>query len=289
MRPYPVARPAGTRRPSARHLVALGLVALLSAGLPAGCDLGPSGSGAGGAAGDGPAAPTGPAAHTGPAVGQPQSASVPGMSGWPAGERLTDPVVGYPEAGTGGWDLAPGQSAVIGARGPLLRFQVAVERDITGLDRQDFADRVVAVLAGPASWAATGAWRLQRVDAGQPASFTIHLATPATRDVLCRSTSPDRYTSCRRDNRVVLNVARWAHGAPRYGDDLTSYREYMVNHEVGHRLGQGHELCPGPGRPAPVMQQQTLGLHGCLPNPLVLLDGVRYAGPSGQYNDPIPR
>ena len=84
MRPYPVARPAGTRRPSARHLVALGLVALLSAGLPAGCDLGPSGSGAGGAAGDGPAAPTGPAAHTGPAVGQPQSASVPGMSGWPA-------------------------------------------------------------------------------------------------------------------------------------------------------------------------------------------------------------
>jgi hypothetical protein len=98
----------------------------------------------------------------------------------------------------------------------------------------------------------------------------------------------DGYTSCRNGDRVVINVARWATGAKAFDASLATYRQYVVNHEVGHRLGKDHELCPGPGKPAPVMQQQTLGMHGCRENGWPYLDGKRYAGSTGHYNDLLP-
>ncbi|MGW0433821.1 DUF3152 domain-containing protein [Micromonospora sp. NPDC003197] len=197
------------------------------------------------------------------------------------------PEISYPQVGSGKWTTATGRTAIQGHAGRVMRFQVAVEEGVVGIDPQQFAAEVLATLGDSRGWTAGGQFRFQRVGPGEQRDFTVYLATPATRDALCGD-GYDRYTSCRNGARVVLNVARWANGVPHYGADLIAYRAYLVNHEVGHRLGHGHELCPGKGRPAPVMQQQTLGLHGCVANPWVYLGGHRHAGRSGAYDDPVP-
>ncbi|GAB3806731.1 DUF3152 domain-containing protein [Micromonospora zhanjiangensis] len=200
---------------------------------------------------------------------------------------VAEPTVTYAQRGTGTWRTAKEQGAVAGRSGQLLRYRVAVEGGIGNIDLERFAGQVAAILADPRGWTGGGRWRLQRVGPRVAADFTVQLATPVTRSRLCGDTT-DLYTSCRVGDQVVLNVARWVRGVPQFGGDLTTYRQYLVTHEVGHRLGHGHELCPKAGGPAPVMQQQTLGLHGCLPNAWPRPKDADFAGPPGAYDDPIP-
>jgi hypothetical protein len=208
----------------------------------------------------------------------PKTTSAPGG---PA-EQIT-----YPQRGNVRYSVLPGNPATIGKAGTLRTFQIAIEGGIKGVDRTAFANFVRATYAAPQGWASGGLWRFRQVGPGQAADFTLMLVTPSTRDTICGG-GPDRYTSCRIGDRVVLNVARWVRGVPNYGAPLPQYRQYMINHETGHRLGRGHELCRAAGQPAPVMQQQTLGLHGCTAYAWPYLGHARYQGRLGKYDDPIP-
>ncbi|MEU4479669.1 DUF3152 domain-containing protein [Micromonospora sp. NPDC023966] len=207
----------------------------------------------------------------------PLSADPSLANGTGAGAR-TEPS-GYPAEGPGSFAAADSRSPVRGEDGPLRRYRVEVEQG-AGQDVDEFAATVDAVLGDPRSWIASGELRVQRVPEAVAADFTIYLATPATSERMCAEggLSTERYTSCRLPGRVIINLARWLEAVPDYGAPLEVYRTYVVNHEVGHEFGELHQACPGPGAPAPVMQQQTYGLDGCVPNAWPYVDGIRYEG-----------
>ena len=65
---------------------------------------------------------------------------------------------------------------------------------------------------------------------------------------------------------MAVNLKHRLLGSPEFDGPIHDYRALIINHEVSHRIGHGHQGCPGPGRPAPVMMQQIKGLHGCTAN-----------------------
>jgi hypothetical protein len=184
-----------------------------------------------------------------------------------------------PARATGQYTRAPGGSARQGS-GKLVTYRVEVETG-TSQSAPAFAAAVDATLANPASWAGQGRWSLQRIT-GQNADLVIRLATSATVAKVCEAAGLQdaAYSSCRVGQFVMINLDRWLTAVPEYHGDVALYRNYVINHEVGHGLGLGHQACPGPGRPAPVMQQQTLGLNGCLPNGWPYVAGVLVSGPA---------
>ena len=174
----------------------------------------------------------------------------------------------YVETGAGTLSVVDGSSEVMGT-GPLKRFVVELEDGIK-IDGPGFATAVEQTLGDPRSWGNGGRMSFQRVGAAEAAAghfeFKVTLVSPGHMETYCPGVGTGGYTSCRYGDRAVINLARWATAVPDYQGDIATYRLYVINHEVGHVLGHGHENCPGAGKTAPVMQQQTLGLQGCVKN-----------------------
>ncbi|MFD5429523.1 DUF3152 domain-containing protein [Streptomyces sp. NPDC127084] len=169
-----------------------------------------------------------------------------------------------------GFDKAPGS-------GEKIRYRIDVEKGL-GLDGALFAKAVQQTLNDKRSWARDGDMTFERISSGDP-QFVITLASPGTTGVWCAKSDLDTIVgnvSCNshETERVMINAYRWAQGSPTYGPKaMLAYRQMLINHEVGHRLGHGHVDCRTPGALAPVMQQQTksLDIDGvrCRPNPWV--------------------
>ncbi|MGW3445985.1 DUF3152 domain-containing protein [Streptomyces sp. NPDC001076] len=175
--------------------------------------------------------------------------------------------------GSGKFSTVPGSAKAPG-KGRKYTYRVDVEQGL-GLDGKLFAEAVQKTLNDDRSWAHDGARTFARVSTGKP-DFVITLASPGTTAKWCAKSGLDTTednVSCdsASTERVMINAYRWAQGSKTYGDKIHAYRQMLINHEVGHRLGYGHVTCDKDGELAPVMQQQTKfldhdGIH-CLPNP----------------------
>ena len=166
-----------------------------------------------------------------------------------------------PTAGGGRFSSAQGGSAVAGS-GQLVTYRVEAEVGLP-MSAAAFAEAVDQTLGDERGWVKRG-YAFQRVP---QAPLRIVLASPDTTDRLCHPLQTRGQVSCRSGNDVVINARRWVEGAESYSGDVERYRQYVINHEVGHSFGLSHRSCPAAGAKAPVMLQQTYGLQGCEANP----------------------
>jgi hypothetical protein len=155
----------------------------------------------------------------------------------------------------------------VGHRMPV-RHRVTYHVETRGrvvADLRVFRRQVQATLDDPRGWRAAGV-AFRRV----PRRGDFALVLSAAARLPSFSPGCSAQWSCRVGRYVVVNQLRWRVASPvwrRSGRSLRDYRHMVVNHETGHWLGHGHRRCPGRGRPAWVMQQQSKGLAGCRANP----------------------
>ncbi|MGY0058671.1 DUF3152 domain-containing protein [Streptomyces sp. LZ34] len=163
-------------------------------------------------------------------------------------------------SGSGAFTTVSGKDKGTG-RGRVLRYRVDVEKGLP-LDGELFAKAVHKTLNDDRSWGHGGTRSFDRVSSGR-VDFVITLASPGTTAKWCAKSGLDTTqdnVSCdsASTERVMINAYRWAQGANTFGDDkMHAYRQMLINHEVGHRLGHNHESCTRQGALAPVMMQQT--------------------------------
>ncbi|AWB83560.1 DUF3152 domain-containing protein [Corynebacterium liangguodongii] len=200
------------------------------------------------------------------------------------GEPVRDPAQ-LPEGSVGLNDLPPGGPYTeagtrtyreVGAPGAkagkgeelTLRYVVEVEE---GIDAVQFGGDdalsalVDATLADPRGWTNDPRFGFEHVTGSENPDLRIRLTSAATTRENCGG-DLGLETSCRSmatgESTVVLNEARWVRGAAPFEGDLGRYRQYLINHEVGHALGfAAHVACPADGELAPIMMQQTLSLN----------------------------
>lgn len=68
---------------------------------------------------------------------------------------------------------------------------------------------------------------------------------------------------------VYINEENWENPPDCFTGSKTEYRQYVIQHEIGHVLGQDHEPEGEEGELCHIMYQQTKGTKKCIPNPWI--------------------
>ena len=165
-----------------------------------------------------------------------------------------------------GW--ASSATAPVGYRVPVRRtvtYRIETRGAISTSVRE-FAQLAAQTYADPRGWRNAGV-AFRRVNGRSDFSLVLAEASWLPRFSPVCSVQ----WSCRAGRYVVINQLRWKFASPSWngaGKSLRDYRNLVVERrDRDSGWGHGHLGCPGPGRLAPVMMQQSKDIAGCRHNP----------------------
>ena len=147
-----------------------------------------------------------------------------------------------------------------------IPIRLRLDRRVDDEATEGFEALVEAVLTDQRGWVRAGfVFSFDEADH----DYTVVLAEGPDVDALCLPYDTFGRFSCQIGPVVALNADRWRTAVESWPASLDDYRTMLVNHEVGHLLGQHHPAsrCSGEGLPAPVMAQQSSGVAPCEANP----------------------
>lgn len=147
---------------------------------------------------------------------------------------------------------------------------VAFEDSVSERDARFIMD----TLQDARSWTRFGMRFKQVASTAAKHHIRIIMASPARLKALFPTADMEKWSVTKGDEfpvPIYFNTDNWEFGIRTSGHaTVAEYRQYVINHEVGHALGFSHLQCgcadeAACSKDACIMQQQTHGTQGCQP------------------------
>lgn len=153
----------------------------------------------------------------------------------------------------------------------LCKYTCAIDKEVQQLHpeltQKDFEEKIYATFSDPRGWRKYGYTFEYKGSTPTTDKNTLHivLVTGEKAKRMCGSTLGGFSCYAQDENKIYMNLDNWM-GKSKSELPLDRYRTYVINHEVGHRLGFGHptsqktEYCEmNKGKRGSVMIQMTRG------------------------------